>query len=493
MSARTFGQRSRFLLLLSCLAAGAVSDAPTIRALGNGVYSFTHVPSGSDLTATPESPTLLNGSWRREWDLTALGDRGVVYRSVADPAQSVVIPPEYETAFAPPPSLPVKKSVAPDSSKVCLSQSEGEIPELPESGTPAESSPPTPPLPNYREIADHAEDADRSLLLEGAREIVLRYQEDADEDVRTLTTAFRELSPTERQAAFHRAADELRRQAADFEQADRSTMLPGERIRFRNSLANALDKAEAATRSEIPDALPSLQPQAATSKSAGVTPDALTDRMVLLNAFAPEQREKLLSRLRLVETPTLTLKNGKKSRFAIPHNGYWLGGSRTGTDCSGLASEALPAEVRQLRFTTLDFRTIYQLARKGRYTPPPRYDEERLGRLREVAANFEAVQPHLGETLKPFDLLVYRLGAEPIGHVFIVEKFDPKTLDAQVLEASQSYGGLRSRSFNLSLDPRDAPHRILRPGLFALRLKKEAVARKCALEHRSQPKKDARS
>jgi hypothetical protein len=477
--------RNRWILFLSaaCLAAGVAGDAPSIQSVGAGVFALKNVPAGGDLTETPETRNLVNGLFRRESDLTSQGDRGIIYRSTTSPSQVIVVSPEYESS---PAQTSGGRSAASDlaSKKTCIDEEDAVIPELPE---PASTSAPRAPSlnpANYVRIADLAEDSERISLVDGARQLVQNYQNHADEDLRTLTGEFQNLPPEQWQRAYERAAEELRRQYDTFDNADRSSMLPGERLRFRNALSNAIDKAEAAAKSGRTDALPSLQAAAGREKVSGLTADALSDRMVLLAALPSAERKRILSRLRLVETPVLNLKNGKKSSFAIPHNGYWLGGSKTGTDCSGFASESLPAEVRKLRFTTLDFRTIFQLARTGRFSPPPRYEPDRLATLKEISKNFEAVQPHLGESLKPFDLLVYRLGAEPSGHVFIVEKYDPNSLDAQVLEASQSYGGLRSRSFNLSLDPRDAPHRILRPGIFALRLKRDAVLRRCSLSRK---------
>jgi hypothetical protein len=340
--------------------------------------------------------------------------------------------------------------------------------------------------------------------------IAREFESRAAEDLRILTNEFRKLPIAEKREGIARAAQTLRKQQEHFDQADRSTMKPGERLRFRNLLSTASDKAQQALSVEaFESAIPSLAqqslptpssaalsanstqaasisaPVAPLAQTQAVSPDALTDRMVLLNALPTAKRQQILKTLKLVETPSLKLKSGETVQIAVPHNGYWLGGSKTGTDCSGLASAALPADVRKLRFTTLDFRALYQISRTGKYTPPPEFEAERLETLTDLSKQFQAIQLQLGDPLKPFDLLVYRLADEPTGHVFIVEKYDPVQMEAQVIEASQSYGGIRSRSFNLSAEPFDAPRRYLRPGLFALRLSNESIARRCILAKKS--------
>ncbi len=495
-----FSRRGLLLLALTVLAAGVSGDSPSITPLGNNWFAVRNVPAGR-LESAPGRGIQLNGKYRME-DLTSSGDRALKLTSLSNPSESYIVAPEYASGS---PSAHTSGSAAavsgaasstpssaavpsPRPTLICAPEDPQALPELPE-GTPPPANQPTSVLQpvRYSDIADRDDETARINLVDGARQIVRRYQNHADEDLRTLVNTFSALPEDQQREGLERSVEQLRRQSQTFEQANRSSMLPGERIRFRNDLANALDKAEAALSQGASRALPSLEAAARSSKlPSGTSGDALTDRMVLLNALPEQEREKALARLHLVETPTLSMKDGSKEKITIPHNGYWLGGSKTGTDCSGFASQSLPAEVRQMRFTTLDFRTLYQLARTGGYRPPPRYEAARLKRLERLAEDFEPVQPHLGEKLKPFDLLVYRIGAEPIGHVFIVEKYDSEKLEAGVLEASQSHGGLRSRTFNLSLDPIDSPNRVLRPGIFGLRLKREAISRKCSLQKRAQ-------
>jgi hypothetical protein len=486
-------------LLLTAPVVFAVSLGKFYKLPNGNMMTAKLIVNANDMAASPETAQLYSGEAKIVEDGTRKGDNVMILETLESTPRRIAVSPQDQ---APSPTQksggafevctkdecpPLEKKTERPKILDCLDEPDNEIPDLPTGPAPGTAPPVS--APPYTHIADYADDSDRLDLVRGTQQIVQNYEDHASEDLRTLSDAYRNLPPERRRDALDRAAEELRRQNRVFDQADRSSMLPGERLRFRNNLSNALDKAEAARKGGTLESLPSMQALASGAKPSGVTPDALTDRMVLLNALSPEERARMLKQLHLVETPTLTGKNGKAEKITVPHNGYWLGGSRTGTDCSGLASQSLPAEVRKLRFTTLDFRTLYQLARTGRYLPPPKYDSDRLATLKELSHDFEAVQPHLGEDLKPFDLLVYRIGSEPIGHVFIVENYDRKTLEAQVLEASQSHGGLRSRHFNLSMDPRNDPHRTVRPGLFALRLKKEAIARKCSLARNQSPLK----
>ncbi len=197
----------------------------------------------------------------------------------------------------------------------------------------------------------------------------------------------------------------------------------------------------------------------------------LVNRLVLFNGLSPRDKAELLKRIKLSETMDLTLEDGKKRKINLLHNGYYLGGGTTGTDCSQLASSALPVEIRKGRFTTLDLRAMWIYRRKGVLPIPPKYKKERAEFVKKTSQAFIPINVYENEKLSAGDLLVYRLPWETTGHVFIVRTYDPKSLSAEVLEASQSAGTIRERTFALSTDPLNEPTRILRSGLFGLRLK----------------------
>src|SRR5690606_23601173 len=89
------------------------------------------------------------------------------------------------------------------------------------------------------------------------------------------------------------------------------------------------------------------------------TNDGLVNRLVMFNGLAPGKKLALEKKLKMLEQTRLTLPNGDVRIIPILHNGYILGGGRTGLDCSSFVSAVLPPEVRKGAFTTLDFRQMW--------------------------------------------------------------------------------------------------------------------------------------
>ncbi|MBI3535839.1 MAG: hypothetical protein HY072_10195 [Deltaproteobacteria bacterium] len=197
----------------------------------------------------------------------------------------------------------------------------------------------------------------------------------------------------------------------------------------------------------------------------------LVNRLILFHGLPKQEQDLLLKKLKLVEFLDLVLENGTKKKISLLHNGYFLGGGLTGTDCSLLASSALPVEMRKGKFTSLDFRAMWIYRRKGVLPMPPRYKKDRAELIKKVSKAFVPINVYAGEKPMVGDLLVYRLPWETSGHVFVVKSYDPKFLTAEVIEASQSAGTIRERVFALSTDPIEEKNRIIRAGLFNLRLK----------------------
>ncbi len=221
--------------------------------------------------------------------------------------------------------------------------------------------------------------------------------------------------------------------------------------------------ARSAALAEIFGADPALQ--------SAATADGLVNRLIQLNGLPPGQRAALFQRLKLAERAKLKLPSGQITTVEILHNGYIFGDSATGMDCSSFVSSALPTEVRKGRLTTLDFRTMWMFKRSGNFPHPPSYPSERRKMLQGVADGFVPLDIYNGDKLAIGDLLVYRPNVGPSGHVFVIRGYNPRSLIADVIEASQSAGTIRERAFPLSTSPTQAKVRLLRPGLLALRLK----------------------
>ncbi len=353
----------------------------------------------------------------------------------------------------------------------------------------------------------------------------------AREDDRTVAAPYREMNLAQLGSALEQAERSIAEEAETLEKAE-SGMLHGDLARFQRIYSNARDQAAAGAALVREEAqaqtqnsfqpvslLPSLfqrsgvggdfSPLKATQRIAeffGFTPAAapenqsnaraentraatatsasaserLTQRIVLLNGLPAAQRNQTLRRLNLAEPTRLTLPGGEVREVSILHNGYIMGGGKTGLDCSSLVSSTLPEDVRNARLTTLDLRSIWVYRWTGRLPAPPQYELEQSKKLKDVAWAFDAIDIYAGAPVEPGDLIVYRTLWQATGHVFIVRNFDKATLTATVLEAAQSGAGtLRERSFPLSSDPLHAKQRHIRAGLYLLRVrpKRQTVCR----------------
>jgi hypothetical protein len=210
---------------------------------------------------------------------------------------------------------------------------------------------------------------------------------------------------------------------------------------------------------------------ATLSTKQATTPDALTNRLVMLNGLPTGEREQVLGKLKLAESPTIKLQDGQSTQIPILHNGYILGAGITGTDCSAFMSSALPADVRKGRFTTLDFRTIWIYRKTGNFPNPPLYKKDREELIKKVSYDFIPIDLYSGEKVRAGDLLIQRYAKDPIGHMAMVKNYNPSNLRAEIMEASQSAGTIREREFSLSVNPQDPKEKEIKPGFLALRLK----------------------
>ncbi len=243
-----------------------------------------------------------------------------------------------------------------------------------------------------------------------------------------------------------------------------STPTIGTLALFRNPASIPLTSAGAG-----PDTTPLLDLFDLKSALANpVSTDALADRNIMLAGLPNDEKSKVVKSLKLVENVKLTLPDGRVQNVPLLHNGYILGAAKTGTDCSSLVSGSLSPFVRQSRFTTLDFRQMWILLKRGRFPNPPAYDPKHEKEVRIASQAFTAIDVEHGEPLAKGDLLIYRTEFEAIGHVVMVQSYDPRFLKAVILEASQSAGTVRERDFYLEAI---IGSRIMKAGFMALRLK----------------------
>lgn len=326
------------------------------------------------------------------------------------------------------------------------------------------------------------------------------------DDTRAVAAALQDLSLKEVPVYLGRAKDSLNTTLGALERAEQVAGLPEmEQKRFRNVIQNARDKTDAALQVFEEEKLaadnfaqqsplkslfqqtPLMNPFAKTESLAEIfsqtfdpkkkddpgasTNDGLVDRTAMLHSLPKEEREKLQQSLNNIEIPKAKLPDGKTVDIPLVHNGYFFGGGETGTDCSKFVTEALPPELRKLRYTTLDFRMIWELSYNGAMPRPPIYELEREKTLRQIARSFQGLHLARGDTLRSGDLLVFRPLALNAGHVFLVKESYPKRGEVLVLEASQSAGTLRQRVFKLRM-----PDGLIKPGFFGLRLKGQETA-----------------
>ncbi len=336
-------------------------------------------------------------------------------------------------------------------------------------------------------------------------------------DQTTLVKAYNDVPNEAIPSYLHRAKEALNDALSAFDNTKSSELDRSEQIRFRNAFLNARDKVDFGLneiqaeqeRQRLADAnspfsgllsggaamtgFESPNPLARSQGLAEIfgaklpvqnvaTADNLVNRLILFNGLPPQQQALTLRNIQFAEK----FKFDQKS-VVILHNGYIFGGKGKATDCSKLASSVLPADVRKGRLTTLDMVTIWKYRHTGVFPFLPKYNPtSRIEFIKQMSSAYLAIDLRAKEPLWPGDFLIYALDNDPARHVFIVRSFNPKTLQSEVIEASQSAGTVRERSFNLSLDPIDAPRRFLRVGLYALRLR-DTDNRACSFKDHRPP------
>lgn len=351
-------------------------------------------------------------------------------------------------------------------------------------------------------------------IVDNSRAVAAKLRESAFEDHQTLAENYKNMSSGEFTQALQRAKQGTS-QMRDTLSSAVGGMDTSERVRFELSARNAVDKVDAALEllkgdsaglgnplnqsplGSLLSGAPIPNPLARTPeltdlfgadlpKNQPATADALVDRLIMLAGLPEDQRRRALSKLRLLETPTLTLPTGAKVKLDLPHNGYWLGGGKTGVDCSSFVSAALPADLRKGAFTTLDYMAMWRHQRTGKLPNPPIYEAGRAKLVRETAAAFDAIDIYSGQRLAAGDLLVYRFSDDPIGHVVLVTGYNSVTAKVSAIDASQSRGGVGEREFSLLSNPSKPDSHLYKPGFYALRLK-PADTRACRTTGRLSP------
>lgn len=338
-------------------------------------------------------------------------------------------------------------------------------------------------------------------LVEAATATRRIIESNARSDQNRLADAYRSMPIQQVSGFLSQAQKSLEDLASNLESTDASSLDRSDRARFRNLFLNAADKAKfglgelekeraesEALKQNSPfsnllgggagsmsnsgrRALEDIFKQSEGDDQAN-TNDALVNRLLMFNGLSPEQQRAALSKINLKDRVKLKLKNGKQADFDLLHNGYIFGGSKTSLDCSSFVSSILPPDARKGRFTTMDFLAIWDYLISGKFPVPPVYEKKRAAALREAADAFLPLDLKLGAELAPGDLLVYRIDNDPAGHVFIVKKYYPDRMTADLIDMSQTAGSVVERSqFPLTLMPVSSGKRFLKPGLFALRLK----------------------
>lgn len=351
-----------------------------------------------------------------------------------------------------------------------------------------------------------AEAAQGLELVDAGRSIRELVEKTARDDQETVSAPYRSMPLEAMQSALERASTALARSAEALGNAV-GGFDSSESQRFRLSFLNASDKAAAGAEAIKEDrerntslssqspfggllgpggrGAPGENPLSRTPllrdlfggpasddyQKSATSNEGLVNRMILYGGLSDQERARAGARMKFLEKPTLTLRDGRKETIAIPHNGYLFGAGKTGIDCSSFVSSLLPSEVGKTRYTTLDFLTMWSYRRTGVFPKPPTYAPGQAERVRRAADAFIPVNFYEGDRPAIGDLLVYRVPWETAGHVFLVRGFNPTTLNVEVMEAAQSAGTVRERDFSLSTSPLTASKRVVRAGIFGLRLK----------------------
>lgn len=292
----------------------------------------------------------------------------------------------------------------------------------------------------------------------------------AAEDQRTLSEAYRRMSPQEIGESMDRAYQSL----------IESSQLLSELPYFRNLALNARDKAALAIES-LRRRAPSASAFDQAFGSSGQqhdpqTDEGLVDRIVMLNGLKDPDKEKTFQKLKLSKEVELKAGKGGTKKVALLHNGPnghqgSAAADQGSIECSEFVSSLLPAASRKTGFNSLDLRAMWIYRRTGSLPDPPNYLPSRASAVKKAADAFFPVDVYGGAGLRPGDLLVHRLPSDADGRVLLIKSYNPATRRAEVLESSPETGVLHEREFSLSSSNIGDPARELRPGLAALRLK----------------------
>ena len=205
-----------------------------------------------------------------------------------------------------------------------------------------------------------------------------------------------------------------------------------------------------------------------TPLPAGTDP-AQAQSLLQFAGLTKDQQQALQPKLPFAEQ--VKLKEAKAAPITILHSGYLLGNSMTGVDCSRWISSLISTN----RLTTHDLRAIWLYLVEGKFPATPVYTPKQQSQLKRMASLLMPINVYTGDLPASGDLLVYRISQEQYGHVVMVKSFDFYSYLTWVLEAAQNAKGLQEREFPLSMDPPAAEERFIRPGLYVLRPKPDAL------------------
>lgn len=326
-----------------------------------------------------------------------------------------------------------------------------------------------------------------------------RVERDATDDYVTLALPYRNATVPQIKERLVRSRESLSQDVQALTEA-RGGLIPAERARFTKLFTNAKDKTEFGihaieedeqrekTLGAISPFKSVLSPQAIANplaKSAALADifgtelppgkatavDTLVNKLVMMGGLTQPEKKQARKVLHFAESPVLALPSGRSYPLTIVHNGYILGGGKTGIDCSSFVSSVLPAEIRKSQFTTLDFATMWNYLQKGKIAKPPIYEKKRQELIQKTAGAFIPINLYRGHLLRAGDLLVYRLPWEATGHIFIIRDYNDPNKLAKTVEFASSQSSYTEREFPVSLDPPTRAERRIRPGLMVLRLK----------------------
>lgn len=322
---------------------------------------------------------------------------------------------------------------------------------------------------------------------------VLNYrkqlQEMANQDQKLLNEYYKNLTLPQLQGAFDRASGFLDQYAKYFEQAKpvEENLSGPELMNLRNTFSNARDKAQAGK--EL-----ALDPEGRVLKSPGnplaktdklselfsdhqltpLSPDAMIDRLIMLNGMIESERVAMLARLRLAEQQFLQMNDGSLKKIALLHNGERQDVSHQNVECYKMLSAMISPEVRKLKFTAQDFYSMWLLQRSGKMPSPPLWSKKRAQIIRTVAKGFIPINPYLGEPMRPGDLLVYHVPGRTNGQVYMIKEYSPQTMMAQLYVTHPSTAQIRVINVPLTVDANPATPKkqnLLHHGFFPMRLK----------------------